>query len=687
MPSIFQFLPAASEGVVAGLQNFQNTLQAVDALDQRYRDVKERRNLDEAWKAGTGSTPVKPGVALPLEAPNLEMLDTYQAPVQNVGVQPPMVPAKPTTDQMKQVTTNVDTVNVPNFTATNVASGGVKQPTPRIGATSRLGDYVYDIKSKFEDYRAKNLAVGDIDKQINALISERARMKYDFLTPLTAEQKAAQDKAIPQIDAMIAELQAKKSEVQNAGLKGANNAKTITGATGTTGVGTPTGGTPPGKVGLPSQVDESQFNLVFDRLINVESGALQYDKNGNLTESSKGALGITQVMPATAKKPGFGVAPLKNQSKEEYIRFGREYLTALLTKYNGDFQKALAAYNAGPGTIDKAIAKGGDKWLTLAPKESQNYVNKFAGLSGNTVPTQVAENAVNAQPKLELVTTANAGENVGLTPGRPNTLNTAVNMSPRDFDILNTYILNERQTTVDLYNRKRQALINRANAAGNAGNVQRAYELLEQVDQLDSGINGALRSIDNNLWRAQGDKASQEFTFTGNPARMQAVWSHYLGSQIQIQPRSDGMYNLYINGQPAVDDKGQFIVRDRNSLSQEFYRTISEEYRKQDQAFRADRAKFTYEKGIEAQANLSVKQLEVLGNINKAIIDGNYKLAEKQLEMSGFGSPALTADGVAYVNKNGDVIVFRNNPPKLANGMTGEQVQYFPAPGAGLRKQ
>lgn len=687
MPSIFQFLPAASEGVVAGLQNFQNTLQAVDALDQRYRDVKERRNLDEAWKAGTGSTPVKPGVALPLEAPNLEMLDTYQAPVQNVGVQPPVVPAKPTADQMKQVTTNVDTVNVPNFTATNVASGGVKQPTPRIGATSRLGDYVYDIKSKFEDYRAKNLAVGDIDKQINALISERARMKYDFLTPLTAEQKAAQDKAIPQIDAMIAELQAKKSEVQNAGLKGANNAKTITGATGTTGAGTPTGGTPPGKVGLPSQVDESQFNLVFDRLINVESGALQYDKNGNLTESSRGALGITQVMPATAKKPGFGVAPLKNQSKEEYIRFGREYLTALLTKYNGDFQKALAAYNAGPGTIDKAIAKGGDKWLTLAPKESQNYVNKFAGLSGNTVPTQVAENAVNAQPKLELVTTANAGENVGLTPGRPNTLNTAVNMSPRDFDILNTYILNERQTTVDLYNRKRQALINRANAAGNAGNVQRAYELLEQVDQLDSGINGALRSIDNNLWRAQGDKASQEFTNTGNPARMQAVWSHYLGSQIQIQPRSDGMYNLYINGQPAVDDKGQFIVRDRNSLSQEFYRTISEEYRKQDQAFRADRAKFTYEEGVKAQANLSVKQLEVLGTINKAIIDGNYKLAEKQLEMNGFGSPVPITDGVAYGSKTGDVIVFRNNPPKLANGMTGEQVQYFPAPGVGLRKQ
>lgn len=83
----------------------------------------------------------------------------------------------------------------------NYATGGIV--AFQEGGTSRLSDY-------FSNIRSKNLAAGDIDKQINALISEKARLKYDFLSPLTAEQKAAQDRTIPQIDAMIADLQAKK---------------------------------------------------------------------------------------------------------------------------------------------------------------------------------------------------------------------------------------------------------------------------------------------------------------------------------------------------------------------------------------------------------------------------------------------------------------------------------------------
>jgi len=92
----------------------------------------------------------------------------------------------------------------------NFAGGGIVAFAD--GGTSRLGDY-------FSNLRAKNLAKEDINKQLNALISERARLKYDFFTPLTAEQKEAQDKTLPQIDAMIAELQAKKSGVPAATAK------------------------------------------------------------------------------------------------------------------------------------------------------------------------------------------------------------------------------------------------------------------------------------------------------------------------------------------------------------------------------------------------------------------------------------------------------------------------------------
>jgi hypothetical protein len=98
-----------------------------------------------------------------------------------------------------------------------------------------------------------------------------------------------------------------------------------------------------------------------------------------------------QVMDATMKDPGFGVKPAQNDSPDERARVGRDYLQALMQKY-GDPAKAWAAYNAGPGKLDAALAEaekdaqsgayrtpGGqpaDAWLAKLPKETQAYVAK-----------------------------------------------------------------------------------------------------------------------------------------------------------------------------------------------------------------------------------------------------------------------------------------------------------------------
>jgi hypothetical protein len=88
--------------------------------------------------------------------------------------------------------------------------------------------------------------------------------------------------------------------------------------------------------------------------------------------SPVGAVGIAQIMPGTARDPGFGVRPISDRNDpEESLRFGAEYMRALLDKY-GDYGLALAAYNAGPGAVDKA---GG-----IPPfKETQNYVRAILG--------------------------------------------------------------------------------------------------------------------------------------------------------------------------------------------------------------------------------------------------------------------------------------------------------------------
>ncbi|WP_313487293.1 lytic transglycosylase domain-containing protein [Stutzerimonas kunmingensis] len=120
-------------------------------------------------------------------------------------------------------------------------------------------------------------------------------------------------------------------------------------------------------------------NALFDALIQQESGGRHYGDGSMLLSSPKGARGVTQVMPATGRDPGYGVRPLANDSREEYLRFGRDYLAAMMKEFDGDTQKALAAYNAGPGAVKNAVASHGANWLSAMPGETQAYVPSIMG--------------------------------------------------------------------------------------------------------------------------------------------------------------------------------------------------------------------------------------------------------------------------------------------------------------------
>ena len=76
--------------------------------------------------------------------------------------------------------------------------------------------------------------------------------------------------------------------------------------------------------------------------------------------SPKGALGLTQLMPATARFFDPKVARADLFDPETNLRIGFRFLKELIAKYHGDVDLALHAYNRGPSIVDKVVANGQD---------------------------------------------------------------------------------------------------------------------------------------------------------------------------------------------------------------------------------------------------------------------------------------------------------------------------------------
>jgi hypothetical protein len=132
-------------------------------------------------------------------------------------------------------------------------------------------------------------------------------------------------------------------------------------------------------------IRQPNWKAVNDIIVNdLEGGGTL----ANPKISKKGAMGPQQVMPDTARDPGFGIKPWDGKTQADLARVGRQYSAALMDKYDGDVTKVLAAYNGGFGRVDKLISKYGDDWLSHMPKETRNYVRK--GL--DKLPSQAPEN-------------------------------------------------------------------------------------------------------------------------------------------------------------------------------------------------------------------------------------------------------------------------------------------------------
>jgi hypothetical protein len=118
-----------------------------------------------------------------------------------------------------------------------------------------------------------------------------------------------------------------------------------------------------GDMGLDRQLAESIYDLALEADIDPDMafGLVRTESEFKATAKSHvGAIGLTQLMPATARwlRPGTTADDLREP--EVNMRIGFKYLRELIDKYDGNQRLALLAYNRGPGTVDRVLKRGGD---------------------------------------------------------------------------------------------------------------------------------------------------------------------------------------------------------------------------------------------------------------------------------------------------------------------------------------
>lgn len=348
--------------------------------------------------------------------------------------------------------------------------------------------------------------------------------------------------------------------------------------------------------------------VIFKRLIGSES-SFQADPTAN----RKTARGIAQIHVNNIKA---GMISLQDSLNPQVaIPFAAQLFSRYLQESGGNYEQALQKYKGAVSMRGKQSMSGvindilsGTQPAPAAP---------IAPLGANQVAA--TDNIQNPfLPSAQAATPA---------PAAP----AAAPTRQAQADASSFYLANPQSIPMDMQraNQMRDEMARLATMYQHAGMGAQYMEARAKVLELD-----------NNMTYLQGMQGLQEFSLANDPRRLAAVWSQYAGVPVGIQPRSDGTFNIIVNGKKTKEGISASDISDAARSA------FDQTYRQQ----KAETAKTmgieSFKKQLDAQVEAVKQNAQMIREATVEAIKGRNKVMEIRLGREDFEIKPI-GDGTA----------------------------------------
>lgn len=295
--------------------------------------------------------------------------------------------------------------------------------------------------------------------------------------------------------------------------------------------------------------------VIFKRLIGTESS---FNPDAVSSLGADAGYGIAQI------SADHGLSEEERRAPATAIPAGAEIFARMLEQEGGDYLEAIMRYKGASSEQGRANMMRPAQIILAGTEHYPGADTEGTRTQPASVSPQVRREAEQESENL----TSETREQAGLTAQDDVISDPASN---RGVDTYSTGAEAPQRVGIDTQRllRTREGLVRLAQINAEAGTA----EGNEKFDALYTQI----QEIDSRLQFLQGMQGVNEFRMQNNPSRLAAVWSAYAGMDIQIQNRTDGRYNIYIEGELAQEGVGQeqIVSSAKQAFSQEYREALA----------------------------------------------------------------------------------------------------------------